>query len=145
MTRAIALAALAALAGCLPTLSAQSAQPPGRTARLDEVTGFWGLQGYTMELSQGAAIAVSCHRSGPCRGLAVASDDPSIAEVRRASLGTLERSGISNQATSTAVVVVGRAAGQTKIRVTTRDGGRVIPITVITQPAPIQTRATAGR
>jgi hypothetical protein len=145
MTRAFVLAALVALSGCLPTLSAQSAQPPGRTARLDEVHGFWGLKGYTMELSHGAAIAVACTRGGPCRDLAVASDDPSIAEVRRASLGTLERAGISNQATSTAVVVVGKAAGQTRIRVTTRDGGRVIPITVITQPAAIQTRATEKR
>lgn len=142
MIRAIALAAL--LTGCLPQLSARSAQPPGRTARLDEVTNWIGaVKGYTLELSQGTAIAVSCHRGGPCRELGVKSDDPSIAEVRRASLGTLERTGIANQATSSALVVVGKAAGTTTIRVSTRNGGRTIPVTVIAQPV-LSRMATAG-
>ena len=48
-----AVTALAACAtGCLPTLAAESAAPPGRAARLDEDVTFWGTKHYRLELSQ---------------------------------------------------------------------------------------------
>jgi len=145
--RALALAAAAAClalaAGCNPVLVAQSAAPPGRSARLDEVTGFWGLKSYRMELSQGVALALTCVRGGPCEKLSVVSDDPSIAEVRRASLAALEPSGIYNQATSAALVVVGKAPGTTRIRVSAKEGHRDIAVTVVPPPGPIAARATS--
>ncbi len=151
MTR-LALAALACLAlaaGCNPVLVAQSAAPPGRSARLDEVRGFWGIKGYRMELSQGVALALTCYQGGPCEKMSVVSDDPAIAEVRRASLGTLERSGIYNQATAAAVVVVGKSPGTTTIRVRSKEGHRDIAVTVVPPPGPISVQAAgpqaAGR
>jgi hypothetical protein len=137
-------AGLALAAGCNPVLVAQSAAPPGRSARLDEVTGFWGIQGYRMELSQGVALALTCHRGGPCEKMSVTSDDPAIAEVRRASLGTLERSGIYGQATSAAVVIVGKSPGATRIRVRSKEGERDIAVTVVPPPGPIAVQATAA-
>jgi hypothetical protein len=132
-------------AGCLPTLSTQSAQPPGRTARLDEFHGFWGIKGYQIELSQGVALAMTCYDGGPCKDLAVVSEDPSIAEIRRASLGTLERAGIYNQQTAAAVVVIGKRTGKTRIKVRSAGGSRVVPIEIIAPPGPPVTQATAGR
>ena len=138
-------AACLALAACNPVLVAQSAAPPGRSARLDEVRGFWGLQSYRMELSQGVALALTCYQGGPCEKLAITSDDPAIAEVRRASLGTLERSGFYGQATAAALVVVGKAPGTTHIRVRSKDGHRDIAVTVVPPPGPIAAQATASR
>jgi hypothetical protein len=141
---ALAAAACAALAaGCNPVLVAQSAAPPGRSARLDEITGFWGVQGYRLEISQGVAIAVTCHRGGPCEQLSVVSDDPAIAEVRRASLGVLEQSGLYNQATAAAVVIVGRSPGTTRVHVRSKDGGRDIAVRVIPPPGPVTVQAAS--
>lgn len=50
------LAVLVALAaGCAPTLDARSAAPPGRSARLDPVKGFWGTKSYRVQVSTGVA------------------------------------------------------------------------------------------
>jgi hypothetical protein len=142
---AAAAAGLALAAGCSPVLVAQSAAPPGRSARLDEVTGFWGIKAYRMELSQGVALALTCYRGGPCEKMSVVSDDPAIAEVRRASLGTLERSGMYNQATSAAMVVVGKSPGTTQIHVRSKDGHRDITVTVVPPPGPISVQAASRR
>lgn len=144
LARLVLAAGLARAAGCNPVLVAQSAAPPGRSARLDEVTGFWGIKSYRMELSQGVALALTCHRGGPCEKMSVTSDDPAIAEVRRASLGRLESSGIYGQATSAAVVVVGKSPGATRIRVRSKEGERDIAITVVPPPGPIAVGATAA-
>jgi hypothetical protein len=136
-------ACLALAAGCNPTLVAQSAAPPGRSARLDEISGFWGIKGYRLELSQGVALALTCYQGGPCEKLSVVSDDPAIAEVRRASLGTLEHSGMSNQATAAAAVIVGKSPGTTRVRVRSKDGHRDIAITVVPPPGPISVQATS--
>jgi hypothetical protein len=139
LTRFAAAAALAAsaalVAGCNPILTSQSVAPPGRAARLDEVRGFWGIQRYRMELTQGVALAVTCTWGGPCERLEVTSDDPAIAEVRRASLGTLERAGFANRATSSAMVVVGKSPGTTTVRVRAKEGHREIAVTVVAPPA----------
>lgn len=151
----VASAAVAlALAACAPQLAARSAAPPGRTARLDELHGFWGIKGYRLELSTGVALAVTCRHGGPCERLQVTSDDGRIAEVRQASLDTLERSGIANAATSAGFVVIGRAAGATRVRVHTRRGDRTIAVTVVPPPAhgapatraaPLQARSRSAR
>jgi len=131
------LLALAGSTGCAPNLSAQSVAPPGRTARLDEVRGFWGIQSYRIELSAGVALAVTCYQTGPCEELSVISDNPAIAEVRPASIGTLERNGMgTNQATSSGIVIVGKAPGTARLRLRTKDGKRDIAVTIIAPPQP---------
>jgi hypothetical protein len=128
--------ALASIAACAPTLAAQSPAPPGRSARLDEINGFWGTKGYRLELSQGVAIAVTCYQGGPCEKLAVISDDSKIAEVHAASLGALQPNGFAGQASAAAVVVVGKAPGTTKLHVRTKHGTREIAVTIIAAPEP---------
>ncbi len=127
---------LGSLAACAPTLTAQSPAPPGRSARLDEVDGFWGVKSYRLELSEGVALAVSCYRGGPCAKLDVISDDPRIAEVHAASLGTLQPSGLAGQATTAAVVIVGKAPGTTKLHVRSEAGSREIAVTIVAPPSP---------
>jgi len=141
MRAAALVLAAAAAAACNPTLSAESLAPPGRAARLDEVTGFFGqIKSYKLELSKGVAIAVTCTQGGPCGKLRATSDDTAIAEVHDASFGVLRPSGGSphyptNQATAAAFVVVGKSPGTTKIRIKTDDGGRTIAVTIVPPPA----------
>lgn len=148
--RVVALAALAVLAlgtaACRPTLAAESSAPPGRSARLDEVTHwFWGhVTSYRIELSQGVALAVTCMRGGPCEKLAAISDNPAIAEVRTASLTALLPAGVSgNQQPAASVVVVGKAPGTTTIRLRSSDGGRDIRVTVVAPPGSTATKTVA--
>jgi hypothetical protein len=128
-----ALLLLAALAACNPTLTAQSPSPPGRSARLDPVTGFWGVKSYRLELSQGVAIAMTCDRGAPCEHMQMTSDDPAIAEVRPASLGLLQGY-VGSQQTSAALVVIGKAPGTTTVRVRAEQGSRVIAVRVVAAP-----------
>jgi len=140
---AVALAVAALATACAPTLSARSVPPPGRSARLDEVRGFWGIKSYRMELSEGVALAFACTQGGPCEKMTVTSDDPSIAEVRPASLSSLEPNGFYNQAAPAAAVVVGKAAGTTHLHVRTRHGGRDIAVRIVPPPSPPPLRAAA--
>jgi len=146
MTRTlpICLTALLGFAACAPMLSAQSAAPPGRSARLDEVHGFWGIKSYRIELSQGVALAVTCTDGGPCQRLRVTSENPAVAEVHDAALGLLQPNGYAgNQATAAALVVVGKAVGTTLLHLSTSSGGRTIKVTVT--PQPDASRATIAR
>jgi len=130
---------LIAVAACNPYLQAESAQPPGRSARLDEVTGFWGtVKSYRLELSRGVAIAITCRMGSPCEHMRAVSDNPAIAEVRAASLGVLEKHPINgeNTQTSSAMVIVGKSTGTTKIRVDSKEGHREIAVTIIGSPGP---------
>jgi hypothetical protein len=138
-----AVAAIAAVAACHPILTAESPAPPGRSARLDAVTGFWGIQSYRLELSQGVALAVSCSYGGPCEKLTAVSDDGSVAEVRAASLQTLRPAGAMNQQAAAAVVIVGKAPGTTTIRLRSKDGGRDVQVTVVAPPVPPAVAAVA--
>ena len=134
---------LVALAACKPTLTVQSPAPPGRTARVDPVDGFWGTKYYRAELSQGIAVALTCNRGAPCEHMQVTSDDPAIAEVRPASLGVLERNAIYGEQTSAAFVIVGKAPGATKVRVSAEQGTRTVTVRVIPPPAPADPRTAA--
>ena len=139
---ALAVAAIiAVMAGCNPYLRAESPAPPGRTARLDEVSGFWGIKSYRMELTQGVALAMSCYYGGPCEKMTVTSDNPEVAEVRPASLGVLERNGIANTATASAVVVVGKAPGTTRLHLHAKEGNREIVVTTVEASPRSQTAA----
>lgn len=138
-----ALAALAAFAACNPYLTVQSPAPPGRTARLDQVKNFWGLQRYRLELSRGVAIAITCEHGGPCEHMHVVSDDPAIAEVRAASLGVLQTS-LDGEQTEAALVIVGKAPGQTRVHVREKDGSRDVIVTVVAAPAASTSVATAS-
>ncbi len=132
------LGALAAsVAACNPILTAESPSPPGRSARLDPVYGFWDVKSYRLELSQGAAIAISCSRGATCEHMTVVSDDPAIAEIRGASFGVLHHAPLGNNAqTVAALVVVGRAAGTTHVHVHAEQGDRDVAVTIVPQPAP---------
>jgi hypothetical protein len=134
--RVLVLGIALAAAGCLPTLRAESTAPPGRVARLDADTGFWGIKSYRLELTQGVALAVSCEQLGPCEQLAATSDNPAIAEVRPAALTALRPAGWTNQQPAAAVVIVGKAPGRTAIRVQSKDGGRQVRVTVVPPPGP---------
>jgi len=128
------VAGLGGLGACNPYLTVQSPAPPGRTARLDQVKNFWGLQRYRLELSRGVAIAITCEHGGPCEHMQVVSDDPAIAEVRSASLGVLQTS-FDGEQTAAALVIVGKAPGQTRIHVREKNGSRDVVVTVIAPPA----------
>jgi len=130
------LLVLFAIAACNPTLTVQSPQPPGRVARMDPVRGFWGLQRYRLELSRGVAIAITCKLDGPCEHMQITSDDPAIAEVRPASLGVLQQSGGYGEQTSAALVVVGKAPGETRVHVRTHGKQRDVVVTVVAPPTP---------
>jgi hypothetical protein len=132
-----------ALAACNPYLTQQSVAPPGRSARLDAVNGFWGLKRYRLELSEGVALALTCNQGGPCEKTRVISDDPAIAEVRPASLSALERVGFDSNAPSSAFVVVGKAPGTTKLHVTAKEGKRDVIVTVVAPPPPPNAQTAA--
>lgn len=133
MIRALGLAL--ALAACHPTLVAESPPPPGRIARLDDISGFWGVKGYRLALSQGVAFAVSCVHGGPCEQLVAASDDAAIADVRAASFSALRPLGFTgHQQPIAAVVIVGKAPGATTIRLRSKAGDRDIRVTVVAPP-----------
>ena len=140
MKVAVLLALL--VAACNPTLTAQSPSPPGRTARLDPVNGFWTVKSYRLELSQGVAIAMTCDRGAACEHMSVTSDDPAIAEVRPAALGVLQ-SGLYGQQTSAALVIVGKAPGATVVRVRAAQGSRLVAVRVIPPPAQAPALAVA--
>lgn len=136
---AIAFAVLVALTACNPQLVVESPAPPGRTARLDAVNGFWGVKSYRMEVTAGVAIAMTCDRGGPCEHMKVVSDDPQIAEVRPASLSLLKPSPMPyasyrDQQTAAALVVIGRHPGKTTVRVTAEEGHREIEVEVVAAP-----------
>lgn len=148
MIRALALViAIAAGTGCLPSLVAESSPPPGRAARLDADTGFWGWKHYRLELSQGVAVAIGCEHGGPCERLVATSDNPAVAEARAASLSVLRPAGFEgNRQPAATLVIVGKAPGSTTIRVRTSDGGRDLPVTVVTAPgSPVPVATTAAR
>ena len=130
---------LIALAACNPYITQQSVAPPGRSARLDEVTGFWGtIKHYRLEISEGVALALTCNRGGPCEKVNVVSEDPAIAEVRPASLSKLESSPYTtqNQQPASAFVIVGKAPGKTKLHLRAKEGKRDIVVTVVAPPPP---------
>ena len=143
MTAASELLCVAALAigatsvvACNPHLYADSAAPPGRSARLDDVSGFWDVKSYKLELSAGTAIAIRCTSVKPCTHMQIVSDAPGIAEVRIASLDVLRPSGFyGNQQPETTFVVVGKAAGATQLHVRSDVGVREVAVTVVPQPS----------
>jgi hypothetical protein len=144
-TSKLVLLAALALAACNPYLTQQSVAPPGRSARLDEVNGFWGLKRYRLEVSEGVALALTCYKGGPCEKLKVVSDNPAIAEVRAASLARLDSSVYStaNQQPAAAFVVIGKAPGTTRVHVTAREGKRDVVVTVIGPPSSVPAAAAA--
>jgi len=139
---------LAGLTACNPHLYQASAPPPARAARLDEVTNFWGVvKRYRLEVSEGVAVAMRCEQGGPCEHMTVVSENPQIAEVRMASLSQLQPTPyvVSSpvQQPIAALVVVGKSVGSTKVHVHTKDGNRLVTVSVIAAPT-IGTPVTAA-
>ncbi len=133
----VAFAVIAVLASaCGPTLIAQSTPPAGRVARLDPVTGFWGLKSYRLELSTGVAIALACYRGAPCEHLDVQSDSANV-EVRKASIGQLEQHAYTRDAQPTSgFVVIGKTPGPAKLTVRGSGKTRLVTVTVVPPPQP---------
>ncbi len=110
------------------------------STRLDAIDSFWGIENYRLELSKGVAIAISCTNGKPCEKMRVTSDDPSIVEVREASLAQLEQQGnayatrVYERQPMSALVAIGKAPGKTTIRVRSADGNRDIYVTVVAPP-----------
>lgn len=133
------------LAACNPYLTQQSVAPPGRQARMDEVRGFWGVKHYRLAISEGVAMAVTCDQGGPCERMKVESDDPSIAEVRPASLQALEQVGMMGQLPSSAFVIIAKAPGKTRVRLRSAEGKRSVYINVVAPPdTPNEQRAATA-
>jgi hypothetical protein len=145
-TSKLVLTAALALAACNPYLTQQSVAPPGRSARLDEVNGFWGLKRYRLEVSEGVALALTCYKGGPCEKMKVGSDDPKIAEVRIASLAQLASSpySLANPQPATAFLVVGKAPGTTRVHVSAKEAKRDVVVTVIGPPSSRPAAAAAA-
>lgn len=79
---------------------------------------------------------MSCVYGGPCEQLVATSDDPAIADVRAASFSALRPLGFTgHQQPAAAVVIVGKAAGATTIRLRSKAGDREIRVTVMAPPA----------
>ncbi len=118
-------------AGCGPTFTAQSAPPPGRIAALDENGGH-----YDLDISSGVAIAISCYDNGPCKQVVISTEDESIAAVKGAAFGAIERQPyVYGTATPAGVVIIGKAPGRTKVKIKTSEGSKTIHVTVLPQPA----------
>ena len=124
------------ISGCAPTLIAQSTPPAGRVARLDPVSGFWGLKSYRLEVSSGVAVALACYRGSPCEHMDVRSDSQNV-EIRKASIGTLERHAFTGDAQPTAgFVVIGKTPGVANLVVRGSGKTRLVAVTVVAPPAP---------
>jgi len=125
-----------ATAACNPYLAQHTTAPPGRTANLEEVSGFWALDHYKLEISRGVAVTLTCRHSGPCRKLEVTSEDSSIVDVRMGSLAALRAFGpfLEQKRQAAAFVIVGKTPGKTKLRVRAKGGNRAIHVTVV-EPA----------
>ena len=126
MTRAFLVAATLAASACTPHLYAMSSAPPGTVATLDSDHD-------TVELTQGAALAFRCGDL-PCKRAMATSEDPAIADVRPAALARLEYAGFAGYRQTAAFVLVGKAPGQTRVRVTSKDGDRTLRVTVLPPP-----------
>ena len=124
-------ALLVLLAACGPNFTAQSAPPPGRIARLDEVKDH-----YELDISAGVAIAITCYDSGPCKDVVVSTEDASIADVRGGAFGQLQRNEWNRFGTWTdaGIVVIGKSPGHTKIKVKTKDGDKTFRVNVVAPP-----------
>jgi hypothetical protein len=133
---ALAVAVALAAAACNPYLTAQSLPPPGRAGSLEPVDGFWSVNYYKLEVSAGTALALTCSRGGPCRGLHAVSRDPAVATVVPAALARLDASAWAANRPMASFVVVGKRAGTTTIDVTAKEGKRRIEVTVLAPPSP---------
>ncbi len=123
MIRALLLATILC-GGCGPWLYAQSTPPPGAVASLD-------TDDERAEISEGAALAFRCEKSGPCQHATATSDDPEIADVMPASLARLDLAFWNGEAAPATFVIVGKSPGRTRIRVRSSDGGVNLSVKVI--------------
>lgn len=134
-----------ALSACAPSLEQQSLAPPGRTARLEAVQGFWSTKYYRVDVSQGVALAITCDDNGPCKHMDVVSEDPGVAEVRPASLVAMQTFGYTSQAPATAFVIIGKTPGTTKLHVHGKKKTREVVVTVEAPPPTPNEQKAASR
>ena len=110
--------------GCGPWLYAMSTPPPGAVGTLD-------TNDERAEVTEGAALAFRCEKSGPCRHATAVSDDPEIADVLPANLARLDDAFWNGVAPPSTFVIVGKSPGRTRIRVRSSDGGVNLSVRVI--------------
>jgi len=136
---------------CNPILLAESPAPPGRSARLDPVEGFWAVKSYRLELSQGAAkFAVSCSRGASVRahdgdvrqpGESPRSARPRWRVLRAEHLRLWRRRAARGGGRHRRQ---GRRA-TTQLHVHAEQGDRDVAVTIIPQPAPATDRRARAR
>ena len=115
------------VAGCEPTLSALTTPPPGREAELD-------TESDAVRISEGVALAIECRgQSGPCTALALESDDAAVADARVVFRDELASS-TGGPRSAAAFVIVGRRAGETRVRLSSDEGSRTLAVEVVGAP-----------
>lgn len=137
------LAALAA--GCSQTtVTVLTQAPPGRAAFVD-------AEARTLTLSRGVAVALECTTwseawSGPCRELAPALDDESLAtllpvhldalpgQTVRNSVGSTDETTVVGPSDRAGFVLVAAAAGEGVLTVASQDGPPITLALVVQEP-----------
>lgn len=110
--------------GCGPWLYAMSTPPPGAVGMLD-------TDDERAEVSEGAALAFRCEKHGPCKHATATSDDPEIADVLPANLARLDEAFWNGVQPPTTFVIVGKAAGRTRVHVRSSDGDVTLDVVVV--------------
>ena len=120
------------VAGCGDVkVQALTVPPPGKVAELD-------AENLTLELSRGVAFAFECYENtsynGPCRDSSVSAADAAIAQAFPSYLDELAPAwdgGDLGPRSRSAFVVVGLAAGKTKVELKTPEKDVSIAVTVL--------------
>jgi hypothetical protein len=129
----IAVLSLCALvaAGCDTRFTALSVPPPGKIAELDD-------DDRRIEISRGVALAFECvsHYGDPCGGAKAGVEQPEVAEVFSGYLDVLTEAKLygpepKGGESRTIFVVVGRRAGQARLRVNSGDGNATFSVDVL--------------
>ena len=117
--------------GCDTRFTALSVPPPGKTAELDD-------DDRRIEISRGVALAFECvsHYGDPCSGAKAGVEQPQVAEVFSGYLDVLTEARLYGPEPKggeprTIFVVVGRQAGQARLRVNSGDGNATFSVDVL--------------
>ena len=110
--RALAsVAVLAFASGCGPSLTLVTPAPPNRVIEVDR-------EHDRIEISEGVAVAVECHRDGPCKDVRAVSTSPEIVGVYPAHIAAVrDRWGYASEANASSLALVGMKPGRTTIKV----------------------------
>ena len=124
---------LLAAAGCDTRFTALSVPPPGKIAELDDGDR-------RIEISRGVALAFECvsHYGDPCSGAVASVEQPQVADVFSGYLDVLTEARLYGSqpkggAPRSIFVVVGRQAGEARLRVNSGDGNATFSVEVLAE------------